>query len=71
MLAVIGALFGASLRWTRALTESEARRIGARTGGRTLFFGGLLFGAFGVLSSFGWEMGPRGLERAPFTIRAR
>ena len=45
MLVVIGAIFGASLRWTRALTEQEVRRVGAQTGGRTLFFGGLLFGA--------------------------
>jgi hypothetical protein len=48
MLVVIGAVFGASLRWTRALTEHEVRRVGAQTGGRTLFFGGLLFGAAGV-----------------------
>jgi hypothetical protein len=48
MLAIIGALFGASLRWTKALTEPEVRRVGARTGGRTLFFGGILFGAAGV-----------------------
>lgn len=47
MLVVIGALFGASLRWTRVLTEQEVRRVGAQTGGRTLFFGGLLFGAAG------------------------
>lgn len=55
MLAVIGALFGAALHWTRTLTESEARRIGSLTGGRTLFFGGLLFGLFGVVSALGWE----------------
>jgi hypothetical protein len=47
MLVLIGALFGASLRWTKALTEQEVRRVGAQTGGRTLFFGGLLFGAAG------------------------
>lgn len=55
MLAIIGALFGAALHWTRTLTESEARRIGSLTGGRTLFFGGLLFGVFGVVSALGWE----------------
>ncbi len=46
-LIAVGALFGASLRWTRALTEQEIKRVGAQTGGRTLFFGGLLFVAFG------------------------
>jgi hypothetical protein len=48
MLVIIGSFFGASLRWTRALTEPEIRRIGSRTGGRTLFFGGLLFAVAGV-----------------------
>ena len=47
MLVIIGALFGASLRWTKALTEQEVKRVGAQTGGRTLFFGGILFGAAG------------------------
>lgn len=55
MLALIGALFGAALRWTRTLTESAARRIGSLTGRRTLFFGGLLFTVFGVVSALGWE----------------
>lgn len=55
MLAVIGAIFGAALRWTKTLSESEARRIGSLTGGRTLLFGGLLFGVFGVVSALGWE----------------
>jgi hypothetical protein len=48
MLMIIGALFGASLRWTHSLTEDEVKKIGSQTGGRTLFFGGLLFGAFGL-----------------------
>ncbi|MEJ2690940.1 MAG: hypothetical protein P8130_13550, partial [Deltaproteobacteria bacterium] len=47
MLAIIGAVFGASLRWSHSLTEDEVRRIGSHTGGRTLFFGGLLFSLFG------------------------
>jgi hypothetical protein len=55
MLAVIGALFGASLRWTRSLTEQEIKRIGAQTGGRTLFFGGLLFGIFGIATFLGLD----------------
>lgn len=55
MLVAVGALFGASLRWTRALTEQEIRRIGAQTGGRTLFFGGLLFGGAGVITLLGWD----------------
>ncbi len=55
MLVVIGAMFGASLRWTRALTEQEVRRVGAQTGGRTLFFGGLLFGAAGLATLLGLD----------------
>jgi hypothetical protein len=47
-LIVIGGLFGAALRWLGSLTVEEVKRIGAQTGGRTLFFGGLLFGLAGV-----------------------
>ena len=57
MLVIIGALFGASLRWTHSLTEDEVRRIGSQTGGRTLFFGGILFGAFGLSMLFGLDRG--------------
>jgi len=46
-LVIIGGLFGAFLRWTHSLTAEEIKRIGAQTGGRTLFFGGLLFGVAG------------------------
>ena len=55
MLVIIGALFGASLHWTRALTTGEIRRIGSQTGGRTLFFGGLLFGVFGIATLLGLD----------------
>ncbi|MHB1413560.1 MAG: hypothetical protein ACYCXE_09475, partial [Thermoleophilia bacterium] len=55
MLVVVGGLFGASLRWAHALTEPEIKRIGAQTGGRTLFFGGLLFGVFGVAALLGLD----------------
>jgi hypothetical protein len=55
MLLVIGYVFGSSLRWTRRLSEEEIRRIGSQTGGRTLFFGGLLFVAAGVVALFGWD----------------
>lgn len=54
-LAAVGALFGVSLRWTHALTESEIKRIGAQTGGRTLFFGGLLFAAAGAFTLLGLD----------------
>ncbi len=54
-LAAVGALFGASLRWTHALTEAEIKRIGAQTGGRTLFFGGILFAAAGVFTLVGLD----------------
>ncbi len=55
MLAIVGALFGASLRWARALTEQEVRLIGSKTGGRTLFFGGILFAAAGVVGLSGLD----------------
>jgi sulfite exporter TauE/SafE len=48
MLIIIGGLFGAALHWMSSLTVEEIQRIGAKTGGRTLFFGGLLFGIAGV-----------------------
>jgi len=54
-LVIIGGLFGAFLRWTRSLTAEEIKRIGAQTGGRTLFFGGLLFGAAGIGILLGLE----------------
>lgn len=55
VLAVLGSLFGASLRWTHVLSEQEIKLIGAQTGGRTLFLGGLLFGAAGLASLLGWQ----------------
>jgi hypothetical protein len=55
MLLMIGFVFGVSLRWTHRLTEEEIRRIGSQTGGRTLFFGGLLFGVFGVVTLLGLD----------------
>jgi hypothetical protein len=55
MLVIVGALFGASLHWTHALTADEIKRIGSQTGGRTLFFGGLLFGAFGIATLLGLD----------------
>lgn len=54
-LVIIGGLFGAFLRWTRSLTPEEVKRIGAQTGGRTLFFGGLLFGAAEIAILLGLE----------------
>ncbi len=54
-LAAVSALFGASLRWVHTLSEGEIRRVGSQTGGRTLFFGGLLFVLAGVSSLAGWE----------------
>ncbi len=52
MVLVIGALFGMLLKLNRALSEDDIKRIGGTTGGRTLFFGGLLFiivGSLGIL----------------------
>jgi uncharacterized membrane-anchored protein len=53
MLVLVGALFGASLRWTHALTEREVKQIGSQTGGRTLFFGGSLFAVAGIATLLG------------------
>jgi hypothetical protein len=55
LLAVIGSLFGASLRRVHTLTEDQIKRIGAQTGGRTLFSGGLLFVLFGLVTLLGWD----------------
>jgi len=55
MLGVIGGLFGSFLQWTHSLTPEEIKRIGAKTGGRTLFFGGLLFGIAGAAMLLGLE----------------
>jgi sulfite exporter TauE/SafE len=55
MLVLVGALFGASLRWSHALSEPEVKQIGVQTGGRTLFFGGLLFGLAGIATLLGLD----------------
>ncbi len=55
MLLLIGGMFGLSLRWARSLTEMEIKRIGVQTGGRTLFFGGVLFVSAGIVLLFGWN----------------
>ncbi len=55
MLVVLGGVFGASLRRTRAFSEQEIKQIGAQTGGRTLLFGGWLFGVAGLASLTGWD----------------
>lgn len=55
VLAAVGALFGASLRWSRSLTVEEVARIGTQTGGRTLLFGGLLFAAAGAATLLGLD----------------
>ncbi len=55
MLLAIGGLVGMSLRWVRSLSEQDVLRIGAQTGGRTLFFGGLLFVFAGLATLLGWD----------------
>jgi hypothetical protein len=55
MLILIGDLFGTALRLAHSLTTQEIRRIGAQTGGRTLFFGGLLFAIAGALNLLNLE----------------
>jgi hypothetical protein len=55
ILVIVGYVFGASMKWTKLFTEQEIRRIGAQTGGRTLFFGGMLFMIFGVVTLLGLD----------------
>jgi hypothetical protein len=55
ILIVIGSLFGASLRRVSTLSEDQIKQIGAQTGGRTLFSGGLLFVLFGLVTLFGLD----------------
>jgi hypothetical protein len=55
ILVVIGYVFGASMRWSHLLKEDEIKRIGAQTGGRTLFFGGWLFAIFGIVTLLGLD----------------
>lgn len=44
-----------SLRWAHWFSEQEIKKIGSQTGGRTLYFGGLLFALFGVATLFGLD----------------
>jgi hypothetical protein len=53
MVVLVGLVFGASLRWTHKLTEQEVGLVGARTGGRTLLYGGVLFAIAGVVTLLG------------------
>lgn len=56
MVAFLGFLFGASLHlFFRSLTTAEIRLIGAKTGARTLFFGGLVFFCFGIATILGLD----------------
>lgn len=59
VLMALGTVFGASLRRIRSLTEAEITRIGSDTAARTLFYGGVVFVAFGVGERLGW------MERLP------
>jgi prepilin signal peptidase PulO-like enzyme (type II secretory pathway) len=45
-----------SLKWVHSLTEADIKKIGAETGGRTLFFGGLLFIVAGLLTVAGIDI---------------
>jgi len=54
-LTIIGAFLGGVLHLAHSFTEREIKRIGARTGGRTLFFGGGLFAIFGVATLLGFD----------------
>jgi hypothetical protein len=53
MQVMIGGVFGAFLHWFPFLDEQTIRRIGSLTSGRTLFFGGILFGIAGIAALAG------------------
>ncbi len=55
MLVILGGLFGLSLQHVRSLNGQEIKRIGSQTGGRTLLFGGILFGIFGLATLSGLD----------------
>jgi hypothetical protein len=55
MLLLVGFVFGVSMSRLHALSEAEIKRIGAKTGGRTLFFGGIMFLGFGLLTLMQWD----------------
>lgn len=58
ILIIIGGLFGIILRGFRFLTEREIKQIGVQTAGRTLLYGGILFGMAGIaiLVSLSWRV---------------
>ncbi len=55
MLVILGGLFGWSLQHIGSLDRQEIKRVGSQTGGRTLLFGGVLFGLFGVATLSGLD----------------
>jgi Cytochrome C biogenesis protein transmembrane region len=55
MLALVGAVFGFSLRFLGDRDEEALKRVGARIGTNTLIFGGLLFVAAGAAMLGGAE----------------
>jgi hypothetical protein len=54
-VVAVSGLVGATLRHTLALTAEDIKWAGTRTGGRALFFGGILFGLAGIGMFFGIE----------------
>jgi hypothetical protein len=53
VLIIVGGACGKVLRMAHRLSEKQIRQIGAQTGGRTLFWGGLLFAGFGTALKLG------------------
>jgi hypothetical protein len=71
VLMVLGAIFGALLHWVKGLTEQQVRRIGVKTSGRALFYGGILFILFGFAMFAGVERFIRqqlGIEEVGYLI---
>jgi len=66
ILAILGAFFGASLRWIKNISKEKMQRIGALTSGRTLLYGGIFFMIFAAASLLGF-MGHTGHEEGDYS----
>ena len=55
VLAVFGTLFANLLKLNRSISQDDIKKIGSQTGGRTLFFGGILFAVFALGLIWGFD----------------
>lgn len=55
VVSIFGILFANLLKMNRSISGDELKKIGSQTGGRALFFGGILFSLFGLGMIFGFD----------------